>query len=129
MAQAKSKATADRRGGISLKTFVVVFVVGAIISVVAVMYGRSDGGVINVAGVIAQTNAEIKQKADAGEDAPPPVVDTRAKKSNGGLVGMGQSAPAPKPKKAPVAKASTTNASSTESAATTTNQDATTTGG
>jgi hypothetical protein len=89
-----------------------ILLAGVIVTGGAILFGRSDEGVINVSEAIRSSNVTAQQSADdsgAGETIVP-VENTRSSLPNGGLVGKGDVTPRPEPK---VESASSTDDSAT----------------
>jgi hypothetical protein len=87
------KKSMDKKNNLLLYGGIVTL--GFVITIGAVMFGRSDHGVIDVSAAIANTNVERKER---GEATVPTGVQANPNAPNGGLVGKGKSAaPTPEP--------------------------------
>lgn len=99
-------------------TKLIVIVVGLIITVLAVLFGQTDDGQINVSEVTNNSNVAARENIENGDATVVPVVDSRPNQLNGGLVGSGKSEPVTPPE--PVSEsASTTNETATSTEETT----------
>ncbi len=99
----------------NMKKFGAVFVMALIITVVAILFGRADQGVIDVSATISNSSVNMVQNEDGseGEKISEPISRVLSTMPNGGLVGTGKPEPQLKPEPEE-------NASSTDETASTT---------
>ena len=80
-----------KKGASSLKLIIGIFVVGVLITGVAVMYGKMDKGQIDVSATISKANTTSAEKGEPeSNQVVQPESRTLSTLPNGGLVGTGK---------------------------------------
>lgn len=101
----------------SKKQFVTIlfFVMGLILTIGVVVWGRSDTGVINVSATIANSNQIAREEGRPNDEAPQAAPEAFTNMVNGGLVAQDPSLqPTSTIEPTPVVEATTTATSTTE---------------
>lgn len=88
--QARKKSAPQRSSG-SAKLTIGVIAVGLLLTVGAVLFGRTDEGMIDVARMVNQSNATADATNNPENRANNPASNSRSNEPNGGLVGTGKS--------------------------------------